>query len=128
MSLNHVGNVQPSIDKEEHWHAGGDENNPAGKKVIILDANGDQVTSFGADVSALATATKQDDIITELETLNSLVPSAYDYIALTYVSAGNGAGEIETAVFKTGGAGGDTVATLTLTYNASNEVATVTKT
>lgn len=52
----------------------------------------------------------------------------YDYIALTYVAAGNGAGEVETAVFKSGGSGGSTVATLTLTYNASDEIATVTKT
>ena len=57
-----------------------------------------------------------------------LVPSSYDYIALTYVAAGNGAGEVETATFKTGGSGGTTVATLTLTYNASDEIATVTKT
>jgi len=56
-----------------------------------------------------------------------LVPTAFDYIALTYVAAGNGVGEVETAIFKTGGSGGTTVATLTLTYNASNEVATVTK-
>lgn len=52
----------------------------------------------------------------------------HDYIALTYVAAGNGVGEIETVVFKTGGSGGTTVATLTLTYNASNEIATITKT
>lgn len=51
----------------------------------------------------------------------------HDYITLTYVAAGNGAGEIETVVYKTGGAGGSTVATLTLTYNASDEIATVTK-
>ena len=53
---------------------------------------------------------------------------AYNYIALTYVAAGNGAGEIETVTYKTGGSGGTVVATLTLTYNASDEIATVTKT
>lgn len=58
---------------------------------------------------------------------NGLVPEAHDYIALTYVAAGNGAGEVETATYKTGGSGGTTVATLTLTYNASDEVATVTR-
>ena len=52
----------------------------------------------------------------------------YDYIALTYVAAGNGAGEIETVVYKTGGSGGTTVATLTLAYNGSNEISSVTKT
>lgn len=51
----------------------------------------------------------------------------YDYIALTYVAAGNGAGEVETVVYKTEGSGGTTVATLTLTYNASNNIVTITK-
>lgn len=57
-----------------------------------------------------------------------LVDVEYDYVALTYVAAGNGEGEIETATYKLGGAGGTTVATVTLTYNADNEIATVTKT
>lgn len=51
----------------------------------------------------------------------------YDYIALTYVAAGNGVGEIETVIYKTGGSGGSTVATLTLAYNANNEIASVTQ-
>jgi len=59
---------------------------------------------------------------------NSLVPEIYNYIALTYVAAGNGAGEIETVTYKTGGASGTTQAVLTLTYNASNDIATITKT
>lgn len=52
----------------------------------------------------------------------------YDYIALTYVAAGNGVGEIETAVYKTGGLSGSVVATLTLAYNSSNEISSITKT
>jgi len=52
---------------------------------------------------------------------------AHDYIALTYVAAGNGAGEIETVVYKTGGSGGSTVATLTLAYDANDKLSTVTK-
>ena len=58
----------------------------------------------------------------------SLVPDSYDYIALTYVAAGNGAGEVETVTYKDGGAGGTTVAVLTLTYNSDDEVATITRT
>jgi len=53
---------------------------------------------------------------------------AYNYIALTYVAAGNGAGEIETVVYRSGGSGGSVVATLTLAYNASNEISSITKT
>ena len=56
-----------------------------------------------------------------------LVPDSYDYIALTYVATGNGEGEPETVEYYTGGAGGTLVATLTLTYNSIDEVATVTK-
>lgn len=51
----------------------------------------------------------------------------YDYIVLTYVSAGNGEGEIETVVYKDGGSGGTTVATLTIAYNSDNEITSVTK-
>lgn len=57
-----------------------------------------------------------------LETLNSLVPSVYDYIALAYT--GN---NLTQAVFKLGGAGGSTVSTLTLAYTGSN-LTSVTKT
>jgi hypothetical protein len=48
----------------------------------------------------------------------------YDSITLTYVSAGNGAGEIETVVYKNGLT---TVATLTLAYNSDDKLSTVTK-
>jgi len=48
----------------------------------------------------------------------------YTAISITYVAAGNGAGEIETVVYKNGG---QTTATLTLAYDASNNLETVTK-
>jgi hypothetical protein len=56
-----------------------------------------------------------------------LVPDSFDYIALTYVAAGNGEGEIETVVYKEGGSGGTTIATLTLTYDSDNKLTAVTK-
>jgi len=59
--------------------------------------------------------------------LSSLIPNSYDYIALTYVASGNGAGEIETATYKQGGASGTAIATLTLSYDASNRLASVTR-
>ena len=58
---------------------------------------------------------------------SGLMIPAHDYIALTYVAAGNGAGEISTVTFYTGGASGSIVATLTLTYDASNNLETITK-
>jgi len=64
-------------------------------------------------------------ILAELKKLVGFEIPAYDYIALTYISSGNGQGEIETVTYKKGGA---TVAVLTLTYNPENEVATITRT
>lgn len=57
-----------------------------------------------------------------------LVSEEYDYIALTYVSSGNGAGEIETVTYKNGGSSGTTVATLTLTYDSSDRIIAVERT
>jgi len=42
-----------------------------------------------------------------------LVPEEYDHLALSYTS-----GKLTGVVYKTGGAGGTTVATLTLAYTA----------
>ena len=52
----------------------------------------------------------------------------YDYIALTYVAAGNGAGEIETVTYKTGGANGIIVGALTLGYDGNTRLTSVTRT
>lgn len=62
-----------------------------------------------------------------LNTSDGFNISKYDYVALTYVAAGNGAGEIETVTYKTGGVGGTTIATLTLAYNGDNEISSITK-
>lgn len=51
----------------------------------------------------------------------------HDYVTMTYVASGNGAGEIETITYKVGGASGTTVAVMTLGYNADNKLSTVTK-
>ena len=51
----------------------------------------------------------------------------HNYVALTYVATGNGAGEIETITYKDGGASGAVVATLTLAYDGTNKLTSVTK-
>lgn len=48
-------------------------------------------------------------------TISGLIPYEYDYIALSYTGS-----NITGVVYKTGGASGDTVATLTLAYTGSN--------
>lgn len=57
----------------------------------------------------------------------NLVPFAFDFVLISYVPSGNGTGEISTVVYKTGGSGGTTVATLTLAYDSSNRLSSVTK-
>lgn len=57
----------------------------------------------------------------------NLITDPYDYIALTYVTSGPGTGEIQTVTYKSGGSGGTTVGVLTLTYDGSNRIATITK-
>ena len=54
-----------------------------------------------------------------------LVPEKYDSISLTYVTAGNGVGEIETVTYFQGGLAGTQVAQLTLAYDASNNLISV---
>ena len=81
-----------------------------------MDDNGNALVALG-DPAQVADLQK-----------DSLGVPPHDYIALTYVAAGNGAGKISTAVYKIGGSSGTTVATITLTYDSSNRMATVTRT
>ncbi len=81
------------------------------------------VTVDASDLpSGAATEAKQDDIITQLTVINSLVPSVYDYVSLGYTGS-----NLTTVIFKSGGAGGSAVSTLTLAYTGS-QLDSVTKT
>ena len=75
-----------------------------------------------------ATEDKQNTIITQLQSIAGFDIPQYDYIALLYVTSGNGIGEIGTATYMIGGSAGTVVAVLNLAYNASNEIVSVTKT
>ena len=55
---------------------------------------------------------------------DSFTVGQYDKIELTYVAAGNGTGEIETATYTLNGT---TVATLTFAYNANDKLESVTQ-
>lgn len=78
-------------------------------------------TSGGAGPTGSSTAanqvlanTKLDTLHSDLQTINSLTPSTYDYIALAYTGT-----DLTTVTYKLGGSGGTTVATLTLAYSSS---------
>ena len=63
-----------------------------------------------------------------IESIAGLVTEPYNHVALTYVSGGNGDGEIETVTYKAGGSGGTTVAILTIAYDDSNRISSITRT
>ena len=107
---------------------------------FVEDSSGDVAVRTKTTESALpsgaATSAKQDTIITDLENilteqenttdeldiLNSLVPSLYDFISFSYDGD-----NVTGIVFKSGGSGGTTISTLTLAYSGSN-IVSVTKT
>lgn len=117
----------------------GGVNPSANLQPISVDASGNvNVNIVGAGGGATAAnqvleITQLTNIDTAVTALNvrtggSLTPVAYDYVANTYVVSGNGTGQIATATYKSGGAGGTTVATLTFAYDGSDRLSSVTKT
>ena len=66
----------------------------------------------------------QADALQIREVAGKLISEQFDNIALTYVPSGNGSGQIQSVIYKMGGA---TVATLTLTYDSSDRIATIVK-
>lgn len=72
------------------------------------------ITDYNANKVVTLTSTTTKNAL-DVALLGSLVPTAYDYIALSYTGT-----NLTGVVFKTGGSGGTTVATLTLAYVGSN--------
>lgn len=98
-------------------------------KTVVVDTSNVQVASSALPTGA-STEAKQDSTIAAItafsdKTAGSLVPEAFDYQLITYVGATT---DIDTVTYKTGGAGGSTVATLTMGYDGSNRLSTVTRT
>lgn len=79
------------------------------------------------DIASLPGTVSADIAALNARIAGSLVPFEQDYIGLTYVAAGDGVGEIETVTYKTGGAAGTTTAVLTLAYDSSNRLSSVTR-
>ena len=79
---------------------------PPEKRVVVLNQGTEVTTSNPFPIDAV----------------NSVVPDDHDYIGLTY----DGSDRLETITYKTGGSGGTTLLTITLTYDgASERIATV---
>jgi len=88
--------------------------------VDISDSAGNPLTSVAGSLNTNVTnfPAKQD-----VDNLTQLVPFEFDYVALSPTGTNP-----TTIVYKIGGAGGTTVATLTLTYDGNNNVQTVVRT
>jgi hypothetical protein len=80
----------------------------------------------GAPVAVTVENTGADPV--PVQVLNDLIPEVYDAMTLTYYASGPGVGQVDTVVYHVGGQSGSVVATLTLTYNGSGQVQTVTRT
>lgn len=63
-----------------------------------------------------------------LKGVAGLVRKGFDYVAVTYKEGEPADGEIETVVYRDGGATGEIVATLALTYDPSGNLSVITKT
>jgi len=79
-------------------------------------------TGAATEATVSASDSKLNDLNARLG--GSLAPVEHDELEITYVTAGNGIGEIETVLYKLSAA---TVATLTLAYDASNRLTSVIK-
>ena len=75
-----------------------------------------------APITGFATSSNQTSANTLLGGIAGLTPSVFDYISLTYTGS-----NLTGVVFKTGGSGGTAISTLTLGYDGSDNLTSVTK-
>lgn len=87
-----------------------------------LPVSGTVTANAGTNLNTSALSLEATQLAFSAKSAGALVPEAFDYVALTYTGA-----NLTTAVYKTGGAGGSTVATLTLAYTGA-QLDSVTKT
>lgn len=87
--------------------------------VQLADSSGAIINPASGIVSG---GTTDVNVTNTVDTLTGLSIPEHDHIALTYTGS-----NLTGVVYKTGGATGTTVATLTLTYDGSNNLTSVTK-
>lgn len=91
-------------------------------RITYSDYNNAQVNNFEKVNNDYFLKTIQADA--DGNFITPFAPAEYDEITLTYVSTGNGIGEIETVTYKLNSS---TVATLTLSYDSQNRLTGVAK-
>ncbi len=95
-----------------------------GVALDALELNTDQVEGKLDTTNAILTTTAADTAL--IKANSTKVPGfslpSYDYISCSYAGS-----NLTGVVYKSGGSSGSTVATLTLTYDGSNNLTSVTK-
>jgi len=89
----------------------------------ISDITDGEIAIYGSSDGGTTWYPVKVDDAGRINFLGGLIPHAYDYIALSYTGS-----NLTGVVYKTGGSGGTTVATLALTYDGSDNLETITKT
>lgn len=103
------------------------EQNTADTVTELQDVNlelNSQTTELQA-ANASLDAIEADVNSLEAKTASGMVTEAHDYQEITYVGVTT---RIDTVTFKSGGSGGTTVAVLTMGYDGSDRLTSVTKT
>ena len=102
MAQQHSGNTQPAIDQEEHEHS----LQPATKRVLVYgyDGSAKQILKVNSD----------GELVVNVET-GGMELGTYDYISYTSGST------TDVYVFKSGGSGGTTTATVTINWTNTDK-------
>jgi hypothetical protein len=99
---------------------------PEGKLRIDADFSGVTLTTSDIQIGAVEIKSATTDARADVNSVgqlavnvgNSLAPSNYDYVALSY----DGSGNLTSSVYKIGGSAGTTTATISFEYSGSDLV------
>lgn len=118
---------QPGVVAPADVKVAGGVDGSGNARALHTDTSGDLQVDILTSALPTGAATEATLSALSAKSASSDVTVAYDYTELSYITSGNGTGEIGTVIYKTGGSGGTTVATRTLAYDGSNRLISVTK-
>jgi hypothetical protein len=89
----------------------------------ISDITAGEISIYGSSDGGTTWYPVKVDSNGQLNVVSGLVPESYDYLDISYTGD-----NLTGIVYKSGGAGGSTVATLAFTYDGSDNIDTITRT
>ena len=93
--------------------------------MVIVDDHAQEVLRKSGE--QVIPGNKADTILKTATSSGLIFGKPFDFLIITYVTSGNGTGEIETVTFKQGGSNGTVLGVLTLAYDANDKLSTVTR-